>query len=63
MSKCRWCGKEINWIKTPAGKAMPVDIETITVVTVNGEVVKGHMPHWATCPAAQQFKKRLEGGK
>ena len=25
MAKCRECGKEIRWIKTTAGKAMPVD--------------------------------------
>lgn len=25
MPKCRSCGAEIRWAKTPAGKAMPVD--------------------------------------
>lgn len=58
LAKCKGYGREIEWIKTPAGKAMPVDAEVITIVTSKGEVVKGHTPHWATCPVAQQFKKK-----
>lgn len=28
MSRCRSCGAEILWIRTQAGKMMPVDIKT-----------------------------------
>ena len=47
-SRCRApeCGKLIYWIKTPAGKNMPVDPDG--------------QPHWATCPAAKRFKKKHE---
>ena len=49
MSRCKSCGAEIIWIKTPAGKAMPCNPEPIVywktkggnikIVTPNGEVV------------------------
>lgn len=50
MSKCRGCGREIVWIKTPAGKAMPCDIDPVVywenpggskiLVTPNGSTVR-----------------------
>lgn len=40
---CKGCGASIAWIRTTAGKAMPVDGDGT--------------PHWATCPKASQFKK------
>ena len=47
MAKCKYCGAEIIWVKTAAGKMMPCDpgmIEykaggTERIVTPNGEVV------------------------
>ena len=49
MAKCRGCGKEIIWIKTATGKAMPCDPEPVAywqtaggkrrIVTPNGEVI------------------------
>ena len=29
MAKCRGCGAEIDFIRTPAGKSMPVDPEPV----------------------------------
>jgi hypothetical protein len=40
---CKGCGAAIAWVKTPAGRAMPVDADGT--------------PHWATCPQAPQFKR------
>lgn len=49
MSKCKSCGADIIWIKTPAGKVMPCDptrvryiekSETASIVKSNGEVSK-----------------------
>lgn len=57
MSECRGCGEEIEWIETVNGKKMPVNPGKIVVVTSKGEVVTGQIPHWATCPKAQDFKK------
>ena len=49
MAKCRGCGADIIWIKTPAGKSMPCDPEQIVywqkvgapgkIVTPNGDVI------------------------
>ena len=50
MARCKGCGAEIDWIKTRAGKNMPVDPEPVFVavddgndvfVTDEGEVIHG----------------------
>lgn len=43
--KCRACGAEIDWWKTPKGKSIPMDFATAT-------------PHWSTCPNADDFRRR-----
>lgn len=58
MSKCKGCGAEITWIKTKAGKLMPCNSEKSTIVTEQGEIVVGHVPHWATCSKANEFKEK-----
>jgi hypothetical protein len=52
-TKCRACGAEIMFIKSVAGKTIPVNAEQITyeqkaggsmkVVTPNGEVISGEL--------------------
>lgn len=36
MSYCRGCGREIEWIRTTAGKNMPVDPEPVFVIESDG---------------------------
>ena len=36
MSVCRGCGCAIDWIKTTAGKNMPVDPEPVFVIEGDG---------------------------
>ncbi len=60
MVTCKGCGKTIEWIRTPAGKQMPVDPELVTVVLADGRIVRGRVPHWVTCPKAQDFKQTTE---
>lgn len=53
-TKCRACGAEIMFIKSVAGKTIPVNAEQITyeqkaggsmkIVTPNGEVISGELP-------------------
>ena len=43
LGKCRGCGAGVYWIKTKAGKAMPVDPDGTS--------------HFATCPKAANFRK------
>ncbi len=58
MAKCKGCGKEIVWITTISGKSMPCDAEKTTIITDEGRAFTGHIHHWATCPKAQDFKKK-----
>lgn len=37
MAKCRGCGAEIDWIRTRAGKNMPVDPEPVFVIVGEGD--------------------------
>lgn len=49
MGKCKGCGREIIWIMTPSGKAMPCDPDEVVywekrgakgkVVTPNGAII------------------------
>ena len=78
---CRGCGKEIAFIRTTAGKSMPVDTDPVyfireggpnTYVMIDGSIQRGREPahdekeksmigyrsHFATCPAADSFRKR-----
>ena len=50
MATCKACGEAIKWIRTRAGKAMPVDADSlaqhelkpgVTVVTETGDVLRG----------------------
>ena len=66
MAKCRECGKEIRWIKTTAGKAMPVDPKPVLywvvpggaarIVTPEGKVLSCVL-QGATKDVAQESKK------
>lgn len=86
MAKCKGCGAEIDFIRTPTGKLMPVDMELVPfwqkdgapgkIVKRNGLLVSavfteeeapdgvsmsiGRIPHWATCPVADRFKRAKE---
>jgi len=54
---CRSCGEEIVFVKTAAGKKMPIDADTWT----EGEEYfepRVHRSHFATCPQAEQFRKK-----
>ena len=42
--KCRACGCELAWYRTPRGKAMPLEEGTLE-------------PHWAKCPKADEFRR------
>lgn len=57
---CRGCGVYIEWVKTTKGKWMPVDPALVTVVTKDGDTVRGYIPHWSTCPKAAAFKTKRD---
>lgn len=55
---CKGCGAKMKWIHLLSGKDMPVDPAEITVIDVEGRTLRGYIPHWGTCPKANQFKKK-----
>jgi len=54
---CRSCNAPLVWIKSRAGKAIPCDPAVLSVVTDEGDVVRGRVSHFATCPQAAQHRK------
>jgi len=71
---CRSCKAPVVWVRTRAGKRMPVDPEPVeggniilserdhaTPLAVYVEADPGvmrHVSHFATCPNADQHRKR-----
>jgi|GEM_PF-2764315 len=56
MPLCKNCQRRIYWVATETRKTMPVDPEIITVISENGSIVRGRVPHWFTCPNIEQHK-------
>jgi ribosomal protein S27AE len=62
---CKKCGKDIILAKTQDGKWMPLDADTFQAWYLDenkGETrpFTAHKPHWATCPNADEFRKKKE---
>ena len=55
---CRRCNEPIKFIKTKNGKFMPVNLDKKLFVTEDGYVNKGYESHFATCPFADEFRKK-----
>ena len=59
LTKCRSCQAGIVWVKTASGKNMPVDADSWVQGQphlFNPEL--GHISHFATCPNADDHRKR-----
>ncbi len=58
-TRCTSCGAAIVWFRTKNGKGMPVD-EATTKPTDREEQLdlKRHISHFATCPNADQHRRR-----
>jgi hypothetical protein len=60
ISKCRGCKADIIWIKTEKGKSIPIDAKPIKAYSrgLHLYILEDvHLPHWSTCPDAEQFRK------
>lgn len=65
IRKCNRCEQEIAFLKTASGKTMPVDAESLSeedVELINrGDQPEfrynDHVSHFATCPAAAEFRR------
>lgn len=58
---CKSCGERIMFIDTPNGKRHPVNVKNERVWTFIGGMwflINAHKSHFATCPHADQHRKR-----
>lgn len=62
-SECRSCGAPIIWMRTTAGKRIPVDPDDVDEGDLDyndhGEAIfrpKEHVSHFATCPDASRWR-------
>ena len=53
-TRCASCGMGMVWIKTPAGKAMPLSVATIE----ERGGVKFALSHFSDCPEAKEWSKK-----
>ena len=51
---CRSCGKPMIFIRTDAGKAMPLSAATIEM----RDGKRFALPHWADCAQAKEWSKK-----
>lgn len=56
ISECRSCGASIVWLKTEAGKNMPVDADTVDEGDEEFDNDK-HVSHFATCPNSDKHRR------
>ena len=57
VSACRSCDAYIVWMKTEAGKNMPVNADSVD----EGDDIfdpATHVSHFSTCPQADQHRRR-----
>lgn len=70
MPQCKGCNAEIEWFETIRGKKAPVDAtpekryvvrerlnQKAEVIGHVVELVNTYMPHHATCPKVEEFRK------
>ena len=63
MSKCASCQADVVWIKTKKGNSAICDPKVVQVITDEGDVVRGRISHFATCPQAEAWRKKREASK
>ena len=64
VKRCRAneCRGRIVWFKTPAGKNIPVDADTVRPDDDEYDYER-HRPHFETCPAAKRFRGHPARGR
>ena len=58
LPSCKGCNATIKWVTTENGKSTPLDPKPKTFVSHDGKYQVGFTPHWASCPAADEFRKK-----
>jgi hypothetical protein len=61
-SYCKTCGAKIMWVTTKDGKNMPLDTPGEPRIVLDeknvAHVVRTFISHFATCPEADQHRKK-----
>lgn len=57
ITRCRSCNKQIVFLKTRNGKAMPVDADTVEPSDQEFDQQR-HKSHFASCPKADKHRRR-----
>lgn len=57
ITRCKSCRAQIIWFRTPAGKNMPVDADTVEPEDDDLDLSR-HVSHFATCPQSGQHRRR-----
>jgi hypothetical protein len=60
VNPCKACGAPILFITTVNKKQMPVEAKPIQIITDDGEMISGYLPHWGNCKDPKRFKKGKE---
>lgn len=64
FGSCRACYRSIEWVRTLAGRLMPVDRPLLPIRLHERQdgtmltVIESRQSHFATCPAADRFRKK-----
>ncbi len=58
LPQCRGCNATIKWVTTEGGRPTPLDPKPKSFVLNDGKYQIGFTPHWATCPNADEFRKK-----
>lgn len=57
VTRCRSCRARIIWLKTGAGKNMPVDADSVEAAD-ELFLPERHVTHFRTCPNADQHRSK-----
>jgi len=55
--RCKACGKEITFLRTDTGKAIPVDKDSTDAADEYFDRDR-HITHFRACPKAAEFRRR-----
>ena len=64
MAKCKACKAEIKFISTPSGRLTPIDTKMKMIwcyIDNKWQTCNGYESHFATCPEADKFRRKLNG--
>lgn len=57
-NRCRGCRGTIWWVQMPSGKNMPLDVGSPGTEVPTLHAPGRGRPHWASCPNADDFRRR-----